>query len=867
MTDDDLRTTDALLDAALDLAPSERAAYLEAHAPPPLRAYLGSLLDAAEADDPLLDDAPVSLVELQSAIGADGPTGTGEVVGPYWITGLLGEGGMGRVYRAERADGAFEREVALKLVRRSLTLAGADVAERLRREREVLATLDHPNIARLYGGGETDDGVPWVAMELVEGQPITAYADARDLDVRGRVALAVDVCRAVEHAHRRLVVHRDLKPSNVFVAEDEAGAPVVKLLDFGIARLLDVDAEGLTRTGSPVLTPEYAAPEQLRHGEITTATDVWALGVLLYEVLAGRRPYALPAAEGAQGTLGRLRELERALQDPPARPSEAAPADRARPLRGDLDAILLQALRPEPERRYASAGALGDDLARHLEGRPVLARPESRWYHTRAFVRRNRGAVAAGLAVAVSLVVGLAAALLALDRERDAHAMAEAEIDRADAAFEFVVDLFGGSHGATLHPDVTAGDLLEAGFRRAQSIPEGHAAERAVAFGALREVHGRLDQNEAARRAAAEAARAARLAYGAGHPHALHAIGELAIWTTKAEGPDRAYPLIEQATKGYQAHGHDGRLPLARLLAEFGAAAAWAGYHDDDTEWARSVALRALDDAEPVLRTEGDSLGLLGLLNGRGHLADMTEGPAASAPSYEEAFVIARALFGEGRATLSAMNNWGDILTLAGRAEEAVPVLDSLVARSLRHLGPDHPASMLALVNASFARLDRDHPGDVARALDWTARADTAQMGIGSWAASATAARLVALRAARRWAELDRRAARAVVAFEAVGDAEGAAAARAEQAYARLALGDTALASALARTALRDASGEPAAIAQVTLGCIARGWNDAGLATASFAAARAALTEVDHPPHYRTSKIVRAGPAGGACDG
>src|SRR5690606_19179777 len=275
------------------------------------------------------------------------PAGT--LVGPYRVVGEAGRGGMGVVYRARRADGAFEKTVALKLVKRGMDTD--EVLARFRRERQVLAGLDHPGIARLLDGGAAEDGRPYLAMEYVEGEPITAYADRRRLGVEARLALLERACEAVQHAHRRLVVHRDLKPSNVLVTEDEGGAPRVKLLDFGVAKLLAPDAaEAMTRTGGGALTPAYAAPEQRRGEAVTTAADVYALGVVLYELLTGARPDETARPPSAAVT-------------PEAAAARGATAERLRRrLRGDLDTIVLKALREEPEARYPSVESLLEDL-------------------------------------------------------------------------------------------------------------------------------------------------------------------------------------------------------------------------------------------------------------------------------------------------------------------------------------------------------------------------------------------------------------------------------------------------------------------------------------------------------------------------
>ena len=424
----DWRALDAALAHALALDGPGREAYL-ATLDASVRTALRPLLRDALADDPLLDHPRRALAALADA-GAPG----GGRVGPYRLGALIGEGGMGRVYRAHRADGAFEQTVAVKVVRQSLSLAGADVAARLRRERALLAALDHPGIARLIDGGETDDGVPYLVTEFVEGVPITEHAARAGLGVRERAALVAEVARAVDHAHRRFVVHRDLKPSNVLVRAGEGGRARPVVLDFRIAKLVEAaddasDAFPLTQTGVRLLTPAYAAPELYEPtATVTTAADVYGLGALLYELLTGRRPHDDGAPGPARTEPTRPSQI---VTGPAAGPARLEPV-ASRALRGDLDVICLRALHPDPARRYASAAALAADLDRHLRGEAIEARRDSVAYVAGRFLRRHRSAVAvAGL----SLVLGLALAAVSFQRERAARADAEAAADRATEAF------------------------------------------------------------------------------------------------------------------------------------------------------------------------------------------------------------------------------------------------------------------------------------------------------------------------------------------------------------------------------------------------------------------------------------------------
>src|SRR5262245_59374056 len=351
-----------------------------------LRREVESLLAAdARAGDFIQDPAMAGSGARAVAAVLHRATGVaaGRTIGPYRVVRELGSGGMGVVYLADRADAAFEKQVALKVVR------GAFATESLARlveERRILATLEHPNIARLLDGGSTEDGVPYIVMEYVDGVPLDAYCETRPLTVPQRLSLFNEVCSAVQYAHQRLVIHRDLKAHNILVAAD--GTP--KLLDFGVARLLDPGpaAEDQTRTAVRALTLAAASPEQVRGERVTVTSDVYALGILLFRLLTGESPYGPVHRSDA--------ELARAIcEEPPPRPSAVAPAERRRALRGDLDWIVLTALRKEPERRYASVAQLTDDVARHLEHRPVAAAPDAWRYRARKFAQRHRGAVAA----------------------------------------------------------------------------------------------------------------------------------------------------------------------------------------------------------------------------------------------------------------------------------------------------------------------------------------------------------------------------------------------------------------------------------------------------------------------------------------
>jgi serine/threonine-protein kinase len=438
-----------LLDRALDLRDAERGAWLDAlrAEEPGVAAEVESLLALrADADrDRFLEFAP----DLPPASLA------GQTIGAYTLEEPIGQGGMGAVWLARRSDGRFEGRAAVKLL--NLSLVGRAGEERFRREGTILARLAHPHIARLIDAGVTPGGQPYLVLEHVQGAPIDRFCDARSLDVQARLNLFLDVLSAVAHAHANLIVHRDIKPSNVLVGDDGA----VKLLDFGIAKLLQDEAgraevTDLTREGGSALTPEYAAPEQVTGGVVTTATDVYALGVLLYVLLSGRHP--------AEKALGSTADLVRAVVDTdPQRLSDAAPEPRRRALRGDLDTIVAKALKKDPAKRYASVTAFLEDLQRHLRNEPVGARPDTLGYRVAKFVRRHRAGVIAAALAAAAIVAG---GVVIVSQSREARRQrdtAEAELARATAASDFLGFLL--SVAAPGDKKFSVNELLEQGER------------------------------------------------------------------------------------------------------------------------------------------------------------------------------------------------------------------------------------------------------------------------------------------------------------------------------------------------------------------------------------------------------------------
>ena len=459
MTPERWQQLQALFDAAADLSPEQQAAFLD-------NACAGDLTLRRQAESLIMagEDATQRLRGVirngaKAAMPEETPA-AGRRIGSYQIIQELGQGGMGNVYLAVRADDEYKKRVAIKVVQHDL--GNPEILRRFRNERQILAALDHTYVARLLDGGTTPDGMPYVVMEYVEGVPIDRYCENHGLSIEERLKLFRDVCAAVHYAHQNLVIHRDIKPGNILVTAD--GVP--KLLDFGIAKLLNPElgpeTQAVTRAALRVMTPEYASPEQIRGEPITTASDIYSLGVVLYELLTGHRPYRFNTYL--------LEEIEHIISsEEPAKPStvigrrkiedressetistrEREPRDRKklrRRLAGELDAIVMMAIRKEPRRRYASADQFSNDIHRHLEGRPVRARPDTVRYRTAKFINRNKVSVAAAALILVTLIGGIAATAWQAR-------IARAERSRAERRFSDVRKL-ANSFMFSVHDDI-----------------------------------------------------------------------------------------------------------------------------------------------------------------------------------------------------------------------------------------------------------------------------------------------------------------------------------------------------------------------------------------------------------------------------
>ena len=684
----------ALVDASLDLPEAEREEKLAACEDESVREEARRLIEAdARAEDFLEEPAAKRARE-------------GAIIGPFRLVSLLGRGGMGEVWIAERTGADFEQKVALKLL--PMTDDDAAVA-RFRRERQILARLAHPRIAKLVDGGVTDEGRPWLAMELVEGDDLTLHAKKHALGVEDRLRLFAEVCDAVQFAHQNLVVHRDLKPSNVLVTK--AGEP--KLLDFGIAKLLENDDRDLTRTNERPMTLEYAAPEQVRGQAVTTATDVWALGVMLHELLTGVRPY--------RGE-GRL-EVERAiLAATPTRPSSAITDGKSRRrLRGDLDAIVLKALRADPKDRYPTAEALAADVRRHLDHAPVEARGGARSYLLRAAIRRHRVAFAVSTVIAATLVAGMASTLWQAHRARE-------EARKAQQTQDFIISILQAfdphkAGGKT----ITQRDILERGEARVAELgdePEVQARLLRV----FAETWYGMDEFERARVPAKRALEIEERVYGKDSLEAAKTallLGEIDYEEGHYVEARATYERL--AAVFTKLEGDDG-IELARTLTNLaGCDRRFTRYADAERHRRRALDIytKRLGVADPKTIDVRADLGVL--IGDEGRFAEalalLDEACSAFARTLGEAhpytlrcrtnatrdlielgrFAEADAVLqdvrakqlavhGEDFADLAYTDEWRALaLDGLGRRDEAVALLDGAIARHAKIAGADTP--------------------------------------------------------------------------------------------------------------------------------------------------------------------------------
>jgi len=754
----DPREVDDLFDRALDLPSHQWRSFLEGAAggDDTVIQEVEALLRAVHASEAALGEsvgefAGALLDDLTHGIAA--PEGTlvpGDRVGSWEIQGELGRGGMGVVYLARRADGAFQREVALKVVKRGMDTD--EILKRFRYERRILAGLVHPSIARLLDGGATQDGRPYLVVERVEGRPIDRYADEERLGVDARLALFRRVCAAVDHAHRNLVVHRDLKPSNVLV---ESGGSV-KLLDFGIAKLLVPDADDTapsTRTSVRMLTPEYAAPEQLRGDPVTTATDVYALGILLYQLLTGTHPHrSAPQSLASVPRVGGDRN-ERGLRRNPTRPSaavspspvEMAAARRTTPqglrrrLRGDLDRILLRALAEDPIQRYPSAAALDEDIRRHLAREPILARRQSLRYRAGRFLRRHRVGAAVGAALGL-LLLGYGVTLhLSAERLERERALTALEARRAEGVTEFLVELFQdpglqGTAGDTL----TARSLLDRGAQRMWS-DEGRALDpgsRSATLVALGRAYRGLGNTDLSIPVLEEAVAIRRLD-GSESLALADAMEALAQARAEARHFAAADTLYSEVIALHRMRTAPDSLHLALLLTSHGAVIRDLGRPDSTLALTQAaVDLFRRHAGEDDLRWAELYHDLGYAHRGMGELEEATE-------AYLRSLELRRMHPDPDRVRIArSLNNLGVVFRELGRFDQAEAAFREAWDMAGSELGPDHPRTTVKGMHLARELERRGARAEAEAVLRGQIEAVRARWGDGHWSVGQAHVRL-----------------------------------------------------------------------------------------------------------------------------
>jgi non-specific serine/threonine protein kinase/serine/threonine-protein kinase len=696
------------------------------------RKELGKLLAATRKSAAFLEHAPAprthaTVTETLSA---------GSVIDKYRIDALIARGGMGEVYRALRADGHFEKPVAFKLAHREMAFDG----RRFHNERQILANLEHPGIARLIDGGLTEEGLPYMVMELIDGEDILSYCKRHELGLEQRLALFGQVCLAVGFAHRHLIVHRDLKPSNIMVTADGT----VKLLDFGIAKLLGANPAAEGQPTVSLMTPDYAAPEQLEGKAPTTATDVYALGVLLFHMLSGSAPWnlrelPLPAA------------LQRLLHTAPKPLSEAAQGNHDAPvpaklLRGDLDAVVAKALRPEPESRYASAAELWHDVQAHLAHEPVSARGDARGYLVRRFLRRNRLWAGAAAAVFAALLAGLAGTLWQAHEARAKTRQAEAERDRAlaeAARVQSVVDyldlMFGSAVAQAGGRSINAKEMLDASAEQLAKRFADKPAEKARVLQVLGDLYLTLHDFEGA---APLLSRFLESADAGADPEARARIEfDLAIVELNRGNIDKARQLLEQAQgfwntapERYRGQLIHSRSAQAQVQAARGDVAGAIGLLHDSLD---ESAMYNGESSEDTMTLAGD-LGTYLMQANQFEEADkmMTRAwnalQAAGRDKTEEGITmlnniavnaiyrndlpraekmlrlvidLRKQAFGPSAALAMHESNLGKVLVRSGRPLEAVPLLHDARTMSQHFTGDHSGDTLLAYQNEAEAQL------------------------------------------------------------------------------------------------------------------------------------------------------------------
>jgi serine/threonine protein kinase/tetratricopeptide (TPR) repeat protein len=728
MTPEQWKQINDLVEAALEIAPDQRAAFLSGACggDSSLRDEVESLLSSCNKAEGFLDGL---LDEAVTLIGGAEPPVAGLMIGSYRVIRELGRGGMGTVYLAGRADDTYKKRVAIKLIKRGMDTE--DVVRRFRNERQILASLDHPNIARLLDGGTTSQGLPYFVMEYIDGQPIDRYCDEQRLTTVARLQLFRTVCAAVHYAHQNLVVHRDLKPSNILVTNDG----VVKLLDFGIAKLLNTDlyagTDIATAQWARPMTPQYASPEQARGQTLSTASDTYSLGVILYELLTGHRPYRIKGSTP--------QEIERIIcEQEPEKPStivnrvetgqgqdgaseivlspehvsrtrEGQPEKLRRKLAGDIDNIVLMAMRKESHRRYASVEQFSDDIRLHLEGLPVRARKDTFGYRAEKFIRRHKAGVAltvltALLIIGFSVISIVQSARVAAESER-----AKRERQRAEQVSTFLQDLFkvpdpSQSRGNT----VTAREILDKGAEKVAQELKDQPETQATLMDTIGTVYFNIGLYDRAAPLLEEALKIRRQLFGNQHPDVARTMTNLVQVLGEMGDLETAEALTREALAIRRQHYGAEHPEIADSLNDLAYLSRAKGeVVTAEALYRESLAMRRKLLGNDDLYTASSLSNLAVLLAGKGDLE-------AAEALYHEALPALRKSYGDDHPDVAlTLNNLGSLLREKGDYAAAERAHREALAIRIKLHGEEHVSISLSLHNLAAVLKEK---GDVSEA-------------------------------------------------------------------------------------------------------------------------------------------------------